>query len=331
MRPLNLAIVGATGMVGRQMIKELDLYHIPIQNLYLFASEKSEGLTIDFRGKPVIVRTLNVDSTKIELDYALFSAGSTISKIYAPLFAKNKTIVIDNSSFFRTNQSVPLVVPEINPHQLKKHSNIIANPNCSTIIALLPIFPIFKTYGIKRVIYSTYQAVSGSGQKGVSDLNDGLLGKTPNYYPKQIAHNIIPIIDELLLNGNTKEEEKMIFETKKILENESILVSATCVRVPVFNGHSVSINLECKKDIDFDHIKSMLEKQEGIILMDEKSIPTPLDVSGKDVVYVGRLRIDQSLKNTINFFVTGDNIRKGAAANAVQILIKLMEENNETI
>jgi len=326
MKPINVAIVGATGMVGRQMIKELDFFNIPIQALYLFASEKSKGTVIDFRGENIEVQALDLHAVELDIDVALFSAGSTISKTYAPLFAKKGIIVIDNSSYFRTHKDVPLIVPEINSHRIKEHKNIISNPNCSTIIALLPLFSIFKSYGIHRVIYSTYQAVSGSGQKGVSDLIEGLKGGTPAFYPKQITHNVIPLIDELLENGNTKEEEKMIFETKKILEDENILVSATCVRVPVFNGHSVSVNVECKKDIDLEHIKSLIKNQEGVYLLDDKNIPTPLDVSGNHRVFVGRLRKDNSLKNTINFFVSGDNIRKGAATNAVQILIKLMEE-----
>lgn len=331
MNPIDIAIIGATGMVGRQMILELDLYQVPVRNLYLFASDRSEGMIFPFRGKEIVVQALNTESLNTKIDVALFSAGGNISKLYAPLFAKHGVIVIDNSSYFRMQPNVPLVVPEINSNQIRTHQNIISNPNCSTIIALLPIYPIHQRYGIKHIVYSTYQAVSGSGNKGVFDLNLELQGNKPIYYPKPILHNVIPWIDDLVEHGNTKEEEKMIFETKKILNDQSIKVSSTCVRVPVFNGHSVSVYLECEKEIDFDQIKRDLKNQKGVVLIEQNQLLTPLEVSGSDQVYVVRLRKDLEVKNAIQFFAIGDNIRKGAAANAVQICLKLMEEKHETI
>jgi aspartate-semialdehyde dehydrogenase len=326
MKKINIAVVGATGMVGREMLKALDEHQIPINNLYVFSSEKSAGTTIEFKNKTLIVEALNESSFDRPIDYALFSAGGDVSLKYAPIAAKNNIIVIDNSSAWRTNIDVPLVVPEVNPQAIRRHHKIIANPNCSTIQSMLPLKAIHENYKIKRIVYSTYQAVSGSGLKGTKDLEEGLKGSNPRFYIKQIANNVLPIIDTMQDNGYTKEEEKMIFETRKILSDQSIAVTATCVRVPVINGHSVSINIECEKPFVLEEVIQHLSQMQGLKVFDNQNIPTPLDVTGQDLVYVGRIRRDYSLPNGLNLWVVGDNIRKGAATNAVQILKICMEE-----
>ena len=322
MKAVNVAVVGATGLVGRQMIKSLEEQKIKVNHFYAFSSARSAGSYVTFNGKKYKVEELNEQSFNRDIDYAIFSAGGDVSKEYAPIAAKHKVVVIDNSSAWRMDKSVPLVVPEINAHALKKHNYIIANPNCSTIQSVLPLNAL-KKYGIKRIVYSTYQAVSGSGNKGVSDLEAGLKGGKPTFYPKPIAHNVIPLIDVLLDNGYTKEEVKMIKETQKILEDSKIKITSTCVRVPVYYGHSVAINVELKKGFNLKQVIKELKQQAGLVVM-EKDYPTPLEYAHQDLVYVGRIRIDESLKYGLNMWVVGDNIRKGAASNAVQIL-KAME------
>ena len=322
MKAVNVAVVGATGLVGRQMIKSLEEQKIKVNHFYAFSSARSAGSYVTFNGKKYKVEELNDQSFNRDIDYAIFSAGGDVSKKYAPIAAKHKVVVIDNSSAWRMDKSVPLVVPEINAHTLKKHNYIIANPNCSTIQSVLPLNAL-KKYGIKRIVYSTYQAVSGSGNKGVSDLEAGLKGGKPTFYPKPIAHNVIPLIDVLLDNGYTKEEVKMIKETQKILEDSKIKITSTCVRVPVYYGHSVAINVELKKGFNLKQVIKEMKQQAGLVVM-EKDYPTPLEYAHQDLVYVGRIRIDESVKSGLNMWVVGDNIRKGAASNAVQIL-KAME------
>jgi len=321
---ISIAIVGATGMVGQTFIKVLEEVNLPISKIVFFASEKSAGKKITFNHETVTIVALNKQSFDQGFDYALFSAGGDVSKIYAPIAASKGAIVIDNSSAWRMDQNVPLVVPEVNPEDAFKHQGIIANPNCSTIQSVLPLYAL-RELGIKRVVYSTYQAVSGSGYKGIHDLERNLNHEDSQFYPKQILHNVIPQIDVFLPNGSTKEEEKMIQETRKILHNPSLKVTATCVRVPVFNGHSIAINVEFENDFSMDLIISKLKAQKGLKVF-ENDYPTALDVSGQDLIYVGRIRRDESVPNGLNLWVVADNIRKGAASNAIQIL-QVLEGN----
>jgi aspartate-semialdehyde dehydrogenase len=320
---MRIAIVGASGMVGQSFIKVLEEYQLPIESITFLASNRSAGQTIQFNAQPYIIEELTEHSFEKAYDYALFSAGGSVSEVYAPIAAKSGCIVIDNSSFWRMHPDVPLIVPEINLLDMTLPMNIIANPNCSTIQSVLPLFAL-RSLGLKRVVYTTYQAVSGSGYKGVMDLERNLNQELSTFYPKQILHNVIPQIDVFLENGNTKEEEKMIKETQKILNNPNLKISATCVRVPVFNGHSVAINVEFENDFTLEEVHSLLSKQDGLKLWLE-DYPTALDVSGQDDVYVGRVRRDESVPYGLNLWVVADNIRKGAASNAVQIVKKLME------
>lgn len=320
---MRIAIVGASGMVGQSFIKVLEEYQLPIESISFLASSRSAGQTIQFNGQSYIIEELTEHSFDVGYDYALFSAGGSVSEFYAPIAAKNGCIVVDNSSFWRMHPDVPLIVPEINFEDTTLSMNIIANPNCSTIQSVLPLYAL-RSLGLKRVVYTTYQAVSGSGYKGVLDLERNLNQEGSTFYPKQILHNVIPQIDVFLENGNTKEEEKMIKETQKILNNPNLKISATCVRVPVFNGHSVAINVEFENDFTLDQVFSLLSKQAGLKLWIE-DYPTALDVSGQDDVYVGRVRRDESVPYGLNLWVVADNIRKGAASNAVQIVKKLME------
>ena len=324
MKPISIAIVGATGVVGRKFLEVLEERKIPVKNLVLFASEKSVGIKISFQGKKYSVIALTEKNVGLNpVDYALFSAGSDVSLTFAPLFAKMKTLVIDNSAAWRMDKNVPLVVPEVNPEAAKKHQFIIANPNCSTIQAVVAIKPLHDVYKLKRMVIATYQAVSGAGSKGLHDLVEKLpTGKTTKF-PYQIYENVIPHIDIFLDNGNTKEEEKIIHETRKIMGIPNLPISSTAVRVPVKNGHSEVINLEFEKPFQLNQLIATLKQAPGIIVQDDPSkkiYPMPLMVDGKDEVYVGRIRRDDSIKNGLNMFVVGDNIRKGAATNAIQIL-----------
>lgn len=328
MKKVNVAIVGATGMVGRTFLKVLEERNFPIENLYLFSSARSTGSKVNFNGKEYTVEELNENSFDRDIQIALFSAGGSISEKYAPIAASKGVIVVDNSSAWRMNKNVPLVVPEVNPEAVKEHKGIIANPNCSTIQAMVPLKPLHDKYKIKRIVYSTYQAVSGSGVKGTKDLEDGIKGLENSFYPHPIAYNCLPHIDVFMENGYTKEEMKMIDETMKILNDYNLKITATTVRVPVVNGHSESINLEFEKDFDIDEIKELLKSSQGLVLVDDPSnnvYPTAFEFSGKDEVFVGRIRRDFSLDNGINMWVVADNIRKGAATNTVQIAELLLK------
>ncbi len=328
MKKYVVAVCGASGMVGNMMLKVLEEKNFPISKLRVFSSSKSAGKGIEFRGKKYILEELKENSFDDKIDIALFSAGGSVSAKFAPIAASKGCVVVDNSSHFRMDDDVPLVVPEVNPEDIKKHKGIIANPNCSTIQSVLPLKPLYDKYGIKRVIYSTYQAVSGAGVAGYNDLKSGINGDAPKKFDYPIAFNLIPQIDVFMDNGYTKEEMKMVNETKKILNDDKINVTATTVRVPVYNSHSVSINIELEKDFDIEEVKQDIANYEGLVLVDDienKKYPMPLNSTGKNEVFVGRIRRDFSQKNTLNLFCVADNIRKGAATNAVQIAEKLIE------
>ena len=317
----NVAIVGATGKVGRTFLKVLEKRNFPIDNLYLYASKKSAGSKLTFKNKEYEIIELCRDNIKENIDFAFFSAGGDISLEYSPLFAEKNATVIDNSSAFRMDPNIALVVPEVNGSEALKNNKIIANPNCSTIQAVVALKPLHDKFKIKRIIYSTYQAVSGAGNYGVKDLSVDDENKLEKFQ-YLIKENLIPQIDVFLENGYTKEEMKMINETRKILNDDSLKITATCVRVPVENSHSESINVEFENNITIQEIKDTLKSFNGIVLMDDiktNTYPMPKYISGKDEVFIGRLRLDQSCENTINMWVVADNILKGAALNAVQI------------
>lgn len=329
MRKLNVAIVGATGMVGRTILKILEERAFPINGLYLYASSKSKDKKITFNNIEYTVEELNDASFNKGIDIALFSAGGEISKKYAPLAKEKGIVVIDNSSAWRMEKDIPLIVPEVNAQDAKQHKGIISNPNCSTIQVVVPLKPLHDAYKIKRIVYSTYQAVSGSGLGGISDLENGLKCLPNKKYPHPIAFNCIPHIDTFMDNGYTKEEIKMIEETKKILNDDSLRITATTVRVPIKNCHSVSVNVEFEKSFELYDIYRILYESKGVIVQDDVKdniYPMPINVDGTDQVYVGRIRRDFSVENGINFWVVADNVRKGAATNAVQIA-ELVAEN----
>ena len=328
-KKLNIAVAGATGAVGNQMLTCLEERNFQVKSIKLLASRKSVGRKLRFRGDLLAVQELAEESFK-EMDIALFSAGGTASKKYAPLAAKDGCVVVDNSSTWRMDPKVPLVVPEVNPHAIAGYTKkgIIANPNCSTIQMVLPLNPIHKKYEIKRIVVSTYQAVSGTGKKAIDELFEqtramiNFLDYEKKVYPHRIAFNCIPHIDVFLDNGYTKEEIKMVNETRKILEDDNIGITATTVRVPVYFGHSESVNIETKKKISANEVKCLLENEPGIKVLDnpKKNIyPLAIDAAGQDLTLVGRIRDDESVKNGINIWIVADNIRKGAATNAVQI------------
>ncbi|PKK93716.1 MAG: aspartate-semialdehyde dehydrogenase [Tenericutes bacterium HGW-Tenericutes-6] len=327
MRTYKIAIVGATGMVGQTFRQVLEDRKFPIKEIVFFASEKSDGKTIDFMGKTYLVKALNSHSFDEGFDIALFSAGGEISLIYAPIAASKGVKVIDNSSAWRMKPNIKLVVPEVNKSVLTKDDFIIANPNCSTIQSVVPLKVIHELFEVKRVIYSSYQAVSGSGYKGIMDLERGKNGEPNTFYPKPIYENVIPHIDSFLASGYTKEEQKMVDETKKILNLPNIKVSATCVRVPVLVGHSVSMYVETNKPIDLSLLNNTYEKNPDIVLHKDDTYPTPLDVAGQDSVHVGRVRLDQDEPNGLHLWVVADNVRKGAATNAIQIAEHLIKED----
>ncbi len=330
MKKINIALVGATGMVGRTFIKVLEERNFPINNVYMFSSAKSAGSVVKFAGRDVVVEELNENSFDRDIQIALFSAGGSISEKYAPIASSKGVVVVDNSSQWRMDPDVPLVVPEVNPDAVKKHKGIIANPNCSTIQAMVPLKPLHEKYGLERVVYSTYQAVSGSGVRGVKDLEDGVKGIQNSFYPHPIAFNCLPHIDVFEENGYTKEEMKMINETLKILDDSQIKVTATTVRVPVRGAHSESINLELKKPFELNDVFDMFNNTKGLVVVDDPSkneYPLAIDAEGHDEVFVGRIRRDFSVDNGLNLWVVADNIRKGAATNAVQIAELLLEYN----
>lgn len=327
----NVAVVGATGMVGRQFISILNERNFPINNLYLFSSSRSAGTTISFNNEEILVEELKTENiVNKKIDFALFSAGGSVSLEFAPTFAKSGAIVIDNSSAWRMDPSVPLIVPEVNPEDISWHKGIIANPNCSTIQAMVALKPLDDKYGLKRVVYSTYQAVSGAGLQGFNDLKDGVNNIPPKKFQYPIAYNVIPQIDVFTENGYTKEEMKMINETHKILHNSAVKVTATTVRVPVFHGHSESINIEFNKPFEVEDIFNLYNNSPGVVVVDDTNnnvYPMPVDIAGKDEVYIGRIRRDFSIENGINIWVVSDNIRKGAALNAIQIAELFINKN----
>lgn len=319
----KLAIVGATGLVGRTVLKVLEEKNLKDFEYKLFASKKSAGTKIKFFGKDYIVNELVENSFDEGFDFAIFSAGSETSKKFAPIASSKKCIVIDNSSAFRMCDDVPLVVPEVNPKDAFKNKGIIANPNCSTIQAVVPLKVLDDKYKIKRIVYSTYQAVSGAGKLGLEDLLTKADGTNLKKFPYSIYNNCIPQIDDFLDDGYTKEEYKMINETRKILGNPDIAITSTTVRVPVENCHGECINVEFENDFFIKDIFKLLSNAPEVVVMDDiknQVYPIASKVSGKDEVFVGRIRRDFSQSNTLNFWVVADNIRKGAASNAVQIL-----------
>lgn len=327
----KLAIVGATGLVGRTALTVLEEKKLPISEYVFFASSRSAGTKLNFMGKEYIVRELNESSFDEGFDFAIFSAGGDTSKKYSPIAASKGCIVVDNSSAFRIDPNVPLVVPEVNSEELINHKGIIANPNCSTIQAVVALKPLDDKYHIKRIVYSTYQAVSGAGIKGVEDLeNQTCDEKNLKKFPHPIFNNCLPHIDVFLENGYTKEEEKMINETRKILKRPDLKITATTVRVPVMNSHSESINIEFEKDFHLEDLISTLKHAPGIIIQDDPSTntyPLALNANGHDEVFVGRIRRDDSIPSGINLWVVADNIRKGAASNAIQIVEKLISSS----
>ena len=329
MKKYNVAIVGATGLVGQTFLKVLKERNFPVEKLYLYASARSAGKTVNFVGKDYTVIELKDENIKDDIDVALFSAGGDMSKEYAPKFKAKGAIVVDNSSAWRMEKDIPLVVPEANPEALDGHNGIIANPNCSTI-QVMPVLKVLSDkYGLKRVIYSTYQAVAGSGQKGIDDLEANLKGEPSKNYPHQIAFNLLPHIDSFLDNGYTKEEMKMVEETRKILGLPDLKVTATCVRVPVKMGHAVSVNVELEKSFDLKDVFKAFEEKEGVIVKDNVSknvYPMPIEAEDTDEVYVGRIRRDESVENGLNLWVVADNIRKGAATNTIQIAETLIKK-----
>ena len=329
MKKYNEAIVGATGLVGQTFLKVLKERNFPVEKIYLYASAKSAGKTVNFVGKDYTVIELKDENIKDDIYVALFSAGGNMSKEYAPKFKAKGAIVIDNSSAWRMEKDIPLVVPEANPEALDGHNGIIANPNCSTIQVMPVLKVLADKYGLKRVVYSTYQAVAGSGQKGIDDLEANLKGEPSKNYPHQIAFNLLPHIDSFLDNGYTKEEMKMVEETRKILGLPDLKVTATCVRVPVKMGHAVSVNVELEKSFDLKEVFKAFEEKEGVIVKDDVSknvYPMPIEAEDTDEVYVGRIRRDESVENGLNLWVVADNIRKGAATNTIQIAETLIKK-----
>jgi aspartate-semialdehyde dehydrogenase len=329
MKTFNVAVVGATGAVGQTMLSILEERKFPINDLYVLASERSAGAQIEYAGKKHTVRNLAEFDPK-GVDFALFSAGGSTSKEYAPKFAAAGAVVIDNSSAFRMDDDVPLVISEVNPQALDSiPRGIVANPNCSTMQMLVALAPIHRAVGISRINVATYQSVSGAGRSAMEELGRqtadilGFKSPDPQRFPVQIAFNLIPHIDDFLDNGYTKEEMKLVWETRKILSDPSIEVNPTAVRVPVFYGHSEAVHIETKAKISAAEARTLLEKAPGVVVVDERKArgyPTPVThASGTDAVYVGRIREDISCDNGLNLWVVSDNIRKGAALNAVQI------------
>jgi len=327
MKNYKLALVGATGLVGRTAIQVLTEFNLPISEYVFFASAKSAGEKLTFQNKEYAIKELTDNSFDEGFDFAIFSAGGDVSKHYAPIAVSSGCIVVDNSSAFRMDENVPLVVPEVNPEEIFKNNGIIANPNCSTIQAVVPLKALDNKYKIKRIIYSTYQAVSGAGQNGVQDLVNGLKGEPPQKFPYPIVNNCIPHIDVFLENRYTKEEQKMINETRKILKRPDLKITATTVRVPVINCHSESINVEFENDFDLDELIGLLKDSDGIIVEDDMQnniYPLATKANGHNEIFVGRIRRDDSIPFGINFWCVADNVRKGAATNAVQIVEKLI-------
>lgn len=323
----KVAVVGSTGLVGRTVLKVLEEKNFMNCTYTLFSSKKSAGTKLQFLGQNYIIQELTEDSFNSNFDYAIFCAGGSVSEKFAPIAVSKGCTVIDNSSVFRMNKDVPLVVPEVNPEKIFENKGIIANPNCSTIQAVVALKPLDDRYKIKRIVYSTYQAVSGAGKAGIEDLENGIKGLAPQKFPHSIFNNCLPHIDIFMPDGYTKEEYKMINETRKILNKPYLPITATAVRVPVKNCHGESINIEFKSNFDIYDVKMLLQNSPGIILVDdvEKNYyPLATKADGYDDVFVGRIRRDFSVPYGINLWVVADNLRKGAASNAVQILEKLI-------
>ena len=324
---LHIAIAGATGAVGLEMLKTLEKRNFPVGNLTPLASARSAGKTLPFRGQEMLVQELTGDSF-VGVDIALFSAGSAISKKFAPLAVDAGAVVVDNSSAFRMDDSVPLVVPEINTADVASHKGIIANPNCSTIVTVMALNPLHQAFGVKRMFASTYQAVSGSGATGIAELkrqvgeiNEGREA-TKEVYPHQIAFNVLPHVDVFLENGYTKEEMKMVHESRKIMGLPGFQASVTCVRVPVYRAHSIAVSAEFEKPVSVEHAREAIAAAPGIDLNDDiagNGYPLPLELAGQDNCQVGRIRKDCAMENGLSFWVAGDQLLKGAALNAVQI------------
>jgi aspartate-semialdehyde dehydrogenase len=324
---MQIAIVGATGLVGSEMLRVLEASTLPIEKIIAVASAQSVGKTVLFRGKDVPVVSVE-DALAARPKYALFSAGGATSVELAPNFAELGIIVVDNSSAWRMDPAVPLVVPEVNPDAVQPHHRIIANPNCSTIQMVVALQPLHAAWSLQRVIVSTYQSVSGSGQKGVSQLEAEEAGLTGNFYPYPIKRNLIPHIDSFADKGYTKEELKMVRETQKIMGLPTLKVAATTVRVPVIGGHSESVSAEFAQTVSADKARSLLAKAPGVIVQDDTAhnvYPMPLFAQGKDAVFVGRIREDLDFANVLHMWIVADNLRKGAATNAVQI-IEMLEK-----
>ncbi|KTW07291.1 aspartate-semialdehyde dehydrogenase [Staphylococcus warneri] len=322
----KLAVVGATGLVGTKMLETLDRKEIPFNELVLFSSARSAGQKIEFKGKTYTVQELTDEAASEHFDYVLMSAGGGTSEHFAPLFEQAGAIVIDNSSQWRMTEDVDLVVPEVNePHFTR---GIIANPNCSTIQSVVPLNVLQDAYGLSRVAYTTYQAVSGSGVKCKRDLSEGANGKAPEAYPHPIYNNVLPHIDVFLENGYTKEEQKMIDETRKILNDKDLKVTATCVRVPVQDSHSVEMDVTLNQDTTVEAIQELFDKDDRVVLVDnpaKNEYPLAIHSTGKDDVFVGRIRRDDTLDNTFHVWCTSDNLLKGAALNAVQVLEQVLK------
>ena len=332
----KVAVVGVTGAVGQKMLRILEERIFPVGELKPLASERSRGKRITFKGVEIPVEVLSRESFR-GVDLALFSAGASISREFAPLAVEAGCLVVDNSSAFRYEDDIPLIVPEVNPHQIKevKNRGIIANPNCTTIISIVPLKPLHDYGKIERIIASSYQATSGAGAQAMLELEeqvrDYVAGKSLNsrVFPYQIAFNLIPQIDVFLENGYTKEEMKMVWETRKIMEAPQIRVTATCVRVPIFRAHSVSITIETERKITREKALELLSQAPGVQVLDDPSnrrYPMPLYVAGKDDCFVGRIREDISCERGLNLFVVGDQLRKGAALNAIQIAELLVSQ-----
>ncbi|GAG73197.1 unnamed protein product [marine sediment metagenome] len=335
MKKYNVAICGATGAVGETILKVLQERNFPVEKLKLLASYRSVGKKYKFLNQDIMVEELTKDAFK-DTEIVLFSIGAELSKEFAPIAVENGATVIDNSSAFRMDKDVSLVVPEVNPQDVLGHKGIIANPNCSTIVMVVAINPIHKISKIKRIVASTYQAVSGTGRKAIEELKKqsrAVLNSKEvksEVYPVQIAFNILPHIDDFYEDGYTKEEIKMVHETHKIIGDNSIKITTTSVRVPVFTSHSLSVNLELESKLTREDVREILSKAPGVKVMDDPEnliYPTTLDSSGNDLVYVGRIREDNSVENGINLWIVSDQLRKGAATNAIQIAEILIEKN----
>lgn len=323
----SVAIVGATGLVGRKMLELLEKRNFPVKDITLFAGKNSSGTTLSFRNQNIeVLKLTRENALKKRFDIVLCSAGSEVSEEFAPIFVKSGATVIDNSSAFRMCSDVPLIVPEVNDSEVLNHRGIIANPNCSTIQAVVAIAPIHRKYVLKRVIYSTYQSTSGAGYKGLKDLKDG----TAVAFRHPITDNIIPQIDDFADDGYTKEELKMVNETRKILDAYDLRITATAVRIPITHCHGVQINLETEKSFDLNDIRELLSHSDGLIVLDNPSkyvYPTPLEARGTGEVYAGRIRRDLSAQNAMSMFTVSDNLYKGASLNAVQIAETLIQNN----